>query len=324
MGTLLVAATGGHLKQLYMLRERLDADGCHWVTFDKAQSRSLLGSNDQDVDFVPFIGSRDPGNTLKGFLAARRVFRERRPDAVISTGSAIALPYMVLGRMRGARCIYIESAARSRGPSLTGRMVARIPGVELRTQYPAWADERWAYDGSVFDTFAVRALESPPPIRRVVVTLGTLKYDFSRLVQRVVEVLPENAEVLWQLGGTGADGLPGQTHEWMAESELSAAMRDADVVISHAGVGSALAALECGKSPILIPRRAGFDEHVDDHQEQIAAELARRGLGVAMEADALTLEDLLRASRRVVVPDESRRRPAGRFRREPAPEPQAR
>jgi UDP-N-acetylglucosamine transferase subunit ALG13 len=41
---------------------------------------------------------------------------------------------------------------------------------------------------------------------------------------------------------------------------------------------------------------------VDDHQTQIAGELARRGLAVSVEADDLTLEHLLRAAATDVAP----------------------
>jgi UDP-N-acetylglucosamine--N-acetylmuramyl-(pentapeptide) pyrophosphoryl-undecaprenol N-acetylglucosamine transferase len=50
-----------------------------------------------------------------------------------------------------------------------------------------------------------------------------------------------------------------------------------------------------------VPRRLAHGEHVDDHQIQIAQELARRGLAVSVEADALTVEDLRRAAGRAVT-----------------------
>ena len=73
-------------------------------------------------------------------------------------------------------------------------------------------------------------------------------------------------------------------------------MREADVVISHAGVGTALAALEIGQCPLLVPRRRSFGEAVDDHQTQIANELGKRGLAVSTEADDLNYDALLAAS----------------------------
>ena len=45
---------------------------------------------------------------------------------------------------------------------------------------------------------------------------------------------------------------------------------------------------------------AAHGEHVDDHQIQIARELAQRGLALSVEADELTLEHLLDAAGRRV------------------------
>ncbi len=152
--TLLVASTGGHLKQLYRLHRRLTGmDGpFQWATFDTPQSRSLLDG--ETVRFVRFVGGRDPLNVLSNAPAADRMLRDHDVQAIVSTGSSMALPFFALGRARRLSCHYIESAARSDGPSATGRLMGRIPGVFRYTQYPHWADGRWNYRGSVFDSFA--------------------------------------------------------------------------------------------------------------------------------------------------------------------------
>jgi UDP-N-acetylglucosamine transferase subunit ALG13 len=108
--------------------------------------------------------------------------------------------------------------------------------------------------------------------------------------------MPEGAEVLWQTGSTRFARLPPGARAELPADELEAAMRAADVVVTHAGVGSALSALEAGRRPLLVPRRADRGEHVDDHQEQVAAELEGRGLAIVREADDLTADDLLAAA----------------------------
>jgi len=309
MTTLLVAATGGHLKQLHLLHQRVeDVKGPYrWVTFDRPQSQSMLA--DEDVRFVPFIGSRDPRGTALGFRHARRLVDPREVSAVVSTGSAIAIPYLNVAHSRGIPAIYVESAARTQGPSLTGRMLARRAGLDLRTQYEHWATDRWKYRGSVFDVFERAADEPRPAVAKVVVTLGTLEYPFTRLVDRVRAVLGEDVEIVWQVGGTDAAALGPQARTFMPERELVDAMRDADVVIAHAGVGSALTALEAGKAPVLIPRRHAHGEHVDDHQEQIAQLLVRRGLAVSCEAGELDLGHIAEAAAmRVVMKDAALRK----------------
>ncbi len=304
MTTLLVASNGGHLKQLHLLRNRLQgvSGPFRWVTFDTAQSRSLLEG--EEVEFVPFIGGRDPRNVARNFPPARRILGAGDVEALVSTGSAIALPYFTTARLRRLPCFYIESAARIEGPSMTGRLISRLPGVNRFAQYETWAGGRWGFRGVVFDSFAaVESAGEPPPIRKVVVTLGTYKgVPYTRLVRRLLEVLPDEAEVLWQTGSTdvAAFGIEGQYA--IPEKELSEAMREADVVVTHAGVGSALAAFEVGKCPLLAPRLQTHGEAVDDHQLQIAAQLSERGLAVAVEADDITLDDLRAAAGKRVGP----------------------
>lgn len=303
MGTLLVASSGGHLKELYNLHRRLGGvEGPYrWVTFDTPQSRSMLAG--EAVEFVPFVGGRDPLNVGRNLGEARRLLRDRELDTVVSTGSSVALPYFALARARGLACHYVESAARIEGPSLTGKLISGVPGVRRYAQYRTWASERWQYRGSVFDVFAPGGERPvPPQLQRIVITLGTYRgYSFARVVRRLLAILPAGAEVLWQTGDTDVSefGIEGQYA--IPEAELTAAMREADVVIAHAGVGTALAAFEVGKCPLLVPRRYAHGEHVDDHQIQIADELAARDLAVSVDADELSLADLERAAGRSVT-----------------------
>ena len=48
-----------------------------------------------------------------------------RPAAIISAGPAICVPVSILGKLLGARIIFIESSSRIRHPSLTGRIMYR-------------------------------------------------------------------------------------------------------------------------------------------------------------------------------------------------------
>jgi UDP-N-acetylglucosamine transferase subunit ALG13 len=302
MADLLIASTGGHLAQLYRLAARLPqlSDQQTWVTFDTPQSRSLLSG--RDVRHLPYTGSRAYAQTLRNTWTAETVLRRRRYERVISTGAAPALSFLPLARLHGADPIYIESAARSDGPSLTGRLLSRVPGVRLFTQYEQWAGGCWRYAGSVFDSFeAVAARRPPARIARVVVTLGTIGgFGFPRLLERLIEIVPPEATVLWQVGATDASGLPIDSVESVPSKQLDAAMRDADVVVAHAGIGSALAALEAGRCPILVPRERAHGEHVDDHQALIATALDARGLALRRSPAELTAADLLDAAARTV------------------------
>jgi UDP-N-acetylglucosamine--N-acetylmuramyl-(pentapeptide) pyrophosphoryl-undecaprenol N-acetylglucosamine transferase len=300
---LLVCSTGGHLAELHRLADRLDVVGNDrlWVTFDTPQARSLLQKEDRL--FVNYTRPRDLTHTLANTVEALRLIRRERFSAVISTGAAIALSFLPLARAMGCRTVYIESATRTTGPSLTGRMLQCLPGVQKFTQHDSWADGKsWRYIGSVFDSFEGRPSRvQVPEVRRIVVMLGTVQgLRFRRLLDRVRQIVPEHVDVIWQVGDTPAHDIAGTVHRVMSVDQLERCVREADVVISHAGVGSALTAFASGKFPILVPREATYGEHVDDHQTDVAVDLERRGLAMCRRVDALSEKDLVTAARMTV------------------------
>jgi UDP-N-acetylglucosamine--N-acetylmuramyl-(pentapeptide) pyrophosphoryl-undecaprenol N-acetylglucosamine transferase len=300
--TLLVASSGGHLAQLHALAPRIPevlSENSTWVTFDTPQSRSLLAG--EHVVCVDYTAPRDWRNAIRNLEPAWRILSDGRYDHVISTGAGIALTFLPLARANGIAATYIESAARSRGPSLTGRILTNVPGVRLGTQYRSWAGERWSYVGSVLDGYAPQPHGQVPPIRRVVVLLGTIPYPFRRLVARLLDVLPAGVNVTWQTGATDTSNLPVASRREMPRQELHAAIHAADVVVAHAGAGSALAALQAGKCAVLVPRERAHGEHVDDHQREIAGELAGRGLALARSVSELSADDLRTAAGRGVA-----------------------
>lgn len=266
-----------------------------WVTSQAPQSRSLLDG--EQVEYLPYVAPRDWMTVLRNTAAAQRILHRHRVTRMYTTGAGIALSFLPVARAMGVECHYVESAARSDGPSVTGRLAALIPGVQTYTQYDAWTSPTWRRGPSVFDGFVVDARLDDPERLKVVVTVGTITYPFRALFERLLDVLPPDTDVLWQTGSTPVDDLPLLATPSLAHADLRSAMQAADVVIAHAGIGSALASLGAGCAPLLVPRREARGEHVDDHQVQIAKELHARGLAVHVEVDALDMAALLAVAR---------------------------
>jgi UDP-N-acetylglucosamine--N-acetylmuramyl-(pentapeptide) pyrophosphoryl-undecaprenol N-acetylglucosamine transferase len=307
MTTLFVASTGGHLNELVTLAPRLVPrdDDILWVTHDTLQSRSLLG--DSQTVFVPDLGSRDLPGTAAMALRAWRILHEYRPERVLSTGSSIAVAFLSTARTLGMACHYIESGTRVTGPSVTGRILQHIPGVHCYTQHAQWASGRWSCAGSILDGFEQEAVNAAPRLDRVVVTLGSWRQPFRRLIEHLIPLLPIGAEVLWQTGHTDVSGLVDRPTPWLSAAELHVAIRKADLVVTHAGMGAVLDALDAGRCPVVVPRVQEHGEQIDDHQVELAAELGRRGLAVVSEPGALTTAALLdAASRRITRSSDAR------------------
>ena len=299
-----VATTGGHLVQLRLLAPVLEPErhrDALWITHRTPQSESML--RDERVVFVDAVEARDWRAVLRRTPTVLRELRRHGVDTVHSTGAALALCALPAARLVGARPRYTESLARSTGPSLAGKVLQRIPWVPVYTQYPQNADRRWRHEHSLLDRFRVEPAAAPVEPRRVLVTLGTTKpWQFRRLVERMLTILPEGAEVVWQTGCTDVDDLVDGARPMMSDAEFREEIARADVVVSHAGVGTFMRCLEAGRVPVLVPRRAAHGEHVDDHQEQIARVGSDRGLALMREVDALTTADLRHAASLRAVP----------------------
>ncbi len=302
MRTLFAASGGGHLTQLFNLQHRLpfELGEVTWFTFDTPQSRSMLEG--ERVVWAHPAPPRDWRAALRNRRLAAAMCRRLQFTTAVSTGASVAVSTLPTARRHGTRAIYIESAARVEGPSLSGRILAATPGVETFCQYRSWAGGAWSYAGSVFDAFEAGPQRQLAAIRNVVVTLGSQEgYAFDRLVERLVDVLPADAEVVWQTGATDTTRFGVEGIASMPASELETAIAGADLVVAHAGVGSALASVIKGVHPVLVPRSAAAGEHVDDHQVQIAAELAGRGLATCATPSELDLGLLESAAHQSVM-----------------------
>jgi UDP-N-acetylglucosamine:LPS N-acetylglucosamine transferase len=139
---LLVCSAGGHLLQLFLLRDAWAGLGTAWVTHDKDDSRSLLG--EERVYFGHGPTTRNVPNLLRNIRLAWRLLRLLRPEVVLTTGAALAVPFAWLGRLFGSRVVYVESMTRIDRPSLSCRLVRPIAS---RT-YVQWPDLSGAVPGS--------------------------------------------------------------------------------------------------------------------------------------------------------------------------------
>ena len=308
MPTLFVATAGGHLTQLFDIADRLPPDVddvAIWATNENAQSRSLLA--EKHAVFVPEVATRDYLGAVRSQTVAHRLHREWKFTRVVSTGAALAMGYLPYLALRGVHAHYIESATRLSGPSLTGRLLGAVPGIRLYTQYEHWANGRWQYAGCVFDRFEAVRQPGTPLVKRAVVAVGTMDdYAFRRFFDTLVPLLrPGGAleraqgapvETLWQTGCTSTAGLDIDARPWVPAAELDAEIANADLVVTHAGTGSALTALSAGRYPVLIPRDPVRNEIGDAHQHLLAYELDKRGIALHREPESVTVDDLLRAA----------------------------
>jgi UDP-N-acetylglucosamine:LPS N-acetylglucosamine transferase len=133
LDVLLVCSAGGHLLQLYMLRESWRGLSASWVTLDREDSRSLL--EHEDVVFAHGPTTRNIQNLLRNLRLATRLVSRSRPRTVVTTGAGLAVPFAWIGRILGAEIVYIESFTRVDAASLSCRLIRPVASV-VYVQWP--------------------------------------------------------------------------------------------------------------------------------------------------------------------------------------------
>ena len=120
----LVGSSGGHLAHLYMLKPFWQDKERFWVTFDKEDARSLLKGEKMYSCHYPT--NRNLWNLIRNTFVAIKVLRKEKPDLLISSGAAVAVPFFYLAKIMGKKLIYIEVFDRIDKPTLTGKLVYPI------------------------------------------------------------------------------------------------------------------------------------------------------------------------------------------------------
>jgi UDP-N-acetylglucosamine transferase subunit ALG13 len=283
---LMVCSGGGHLMDLLALREAWGSRSRVWISLDRADVLSLL--DDERVLLAHGPTNRNVPNLLRNLRMAWQVLDGVRPRVVLTSGAGVAVPFAWVAWLRGARVVYLECAGRVDRPSLSGRMIAPIAS-RTYAQWPELA-ELWpaaAYAGNVLQLPRERPDAGAGRAGGIFVTVGTNEARFDRLV-RAAAVLAEGERVVLQRGSSRLDAPCTDCRDFMTYQEICDRVREARVVVTHAGVGSICVALQHGKRPIVVPRLKAFGEAVDDHQLQFARRLAAQGL-VCLVEDAADL-----------------------------------
>ena len=86
--------------------------------------------------------NRNVKNTIKNTILAFKILRKEKPDLIISSGAAVAVPFFWIGKLFGAKTVYIEIFDRIDKPTLTGKLVYPVTDKfivqweELKKVYP--------------------------------------------------------------------------------------------------------------------------------------------------------------------------------------------
>ena len=121
---LIVGSSGGHLTHMYMLKDIWSKHDRTWVTFDKADANSIL--KDERKYWCHYPTNRNIPNLIKNTFLAIKILRKEKPDVIISSGAAVAIPFFLLGHLFGAKLVYVEVFDRIDKPTVSGKFCYRF------------------------------------------------------------------------------------------------------------------------------------------------------------------------------------------------------
>ncbi len=133
----------------------------------------------------------------------------------------------------------------------------------------------------------------------IFVTLGTQDKQFRRLLDATL-ALRIDEKVVIQYGSTKPDEdmvenleKNFELHQYLSNEEFEKYMKEARVIITHAGVGTIIEGLKLDKMMIVAARLKKYKEHVNDHQLQILDTFEKEGYILRLD-DFSKLPELLK------------------------------
>ncbi|MCG8430063.1 MAG: UDP-N-acetylglucosamine--LPS N-acetylglucosamine transferase [Candidatus Omnitrophica bacterium] len=92
-----------------------------WVTFRKEDATSLLQG--EKVYYARYPTNRNIFNLFHNTFLALKVLLRERPTLVFSTGAAVAVPFILVGKIMRAQTVFMEVYDRIDSPTVTGKIV---------------------------------------------------------------------------------------------------------------------------------------------------------------------------------------------------------
>ncbi|MCM2476295.1 glucuronosyltransferase [Rhizobium sp. CG5] len=143
---LAVSSGGGHWEQLMLVVASFE--GAHVAfanTIDGLAEKSgvspayLVADCNRDKIFA----------TVQCALGIFRIIHQEKPDVIISTGAAPGILALAIGKVFGARTIWLDSVANSERLSLSGKFAGKIADLWLTQWRHLATDNGPKYYGSV-------------------------------------------------------------------------------------------------------------------------------------------------------------------------------
>lgn len=143
----IACSSGGHLAEALKATAALDHD-TYYVTFWTENLKDFCEKNKVYCITHP---RHNPFRLLKNCVEAFVLLLRDKPDLIISTGADVAVTTCIIGKLMGAKLVYIESGGQVTTPSISGRMVYPFADLFMVQWKPALRNfPKAVYGGALF------------------------------------------------------------------------------------------------------------------------------------------------------------------------------
>lgn len=114
----------------------------------------------------------------------------------------------------------------------------------------------------------------------ILVMLGTQNNSFHRLLEEIEKNIKEGIiteKVIVQAGYTKYKTENMEIFDLIPREKLEELEKQANLIITHGGVGSIVSSIEKNKKVIAVPRLHEYGEHVNNHQKEIVELFDKKG-----------------------------------------------
>ena len=137
----------------------------------------------------------------------------------------------------------------------------------------------------------------------IFVTVGTHEQPFNRLIKAVDDLVADGTiteEVIIQRGYSTYEPKHCKYYDLLPWDEMQKYNKEARIVITHGGPASFIDVLALGKTPIVVPRQAKYNEHVNDHQLEFAKQLIKKNISIVVIENIKNLKNFLNIYQKMV------------------------
>ena len=120
----------------------------------------------------------------------------------------------------------------------------------------------------------------------ILVLLGTQNNQFKRLLEEIEGAIDNGIikeRVVVQAGFTKYKTEKMKVFDMKPKEVIDNLVDEANLIITHGGVGSIILGLKKGKKVIAVPRLHRYHEHVNDHQKQIVEAFDKKGYIIGIQ-----------------------------------------